>query len=147
MAHIEQEITVNAPVEAVFRKLLEPETATEWLTNLQEVRNLTGKEVGATYEWTFNMAGRMPFKGKNTFTAIVPNQRVQYESSGGITSAWDWQLTPTPDGATRVRVTVDYTVPGAVLGAIADKLFIERQNEKDLRQSLANLKRLVELSG
>jgi uncharacterized membrane protein len=144
MAHVEQETTISVPVAAVFRKLLEPETATEWLINLEEVRNLTGCEVGGTYEWTFNMAGRVPFKGKNIFTEIIPNQRVAYESAGGIKSAWDWRLTPTPDGATRVHVAVDYTVPGSVLGALADKLFIERQNETDLRESLANLKEVLE---
>lgn len=144
MAHIEQDTTINVPVEAVFRKLLEPEKGTEWFANLEEVRNLTGHEVGSSYEWTFNMAGRLPLKGKNTFTVIVPNQRVSWEGKGGVDSTWDWQLAPTSDGATQVRVIVDYTVPGSFLGAIADKLFIERQNEKDLRQTLANLKRVLE---
>ena len=144
MAHVEQETIIDAPVGAVFRKLMEPETATAWLVNLEDVRNVTGHDVGSSYDWTFNMVGRLSFKGKNVFTDIIPNERVRYESSGGITSAWDWQLTPTPDGGTSVHVTVDYTVPGSVLGALADKLFIERQNEKDLRQSLGNLKRLLE---
>lgn len=144
MAHVEQDITIDAPVEAVFSRLMNPETATEWLVNLEEVRNLTGVEVGASYEWTFNMVGRIPFKGKNVFTAIVPNQQLTYESTGGVISKWDWQLTPTADGGTQVHVIVDYTVPGKALGALADKLFIERQNEKDLRQTLANLKRVVE---
>jgi uncharacterized membrane protein len=90
------------------------------------------------------MAGRLPLKGKNTFTAIVPNERVSWEGKGGVDSTWDWRLAPTSEGGTHLRVIVDYSVPGSFLGAIADKLFIERQNEKDLRQTLANLKQLLE---
>jgi uncharacterized membrane protein len=143
MAHIEQEVSINAPVGAVFQKLMEPETAPEWMASLQDVHNVTGHEVGESYEWSFKMAGR-PFHGKTVFMEIEPNQRVREESSGGISSTWDWRLTPTAAGGTELHVAVDYTVPGSILGAIADKLFIERQNEKDLRQSLENLKHMCE---
>jgi uncharacterized membrane protein len=143
MTHIAQEIAINAPIGVVFRKLLDVETSPEWMSNLEEVRNVTGHNVGASFDWTFKMAGR-PFKGTTIFAEIVPNDRLVEESTGGITSKWDWHLTPLPDGGTNVRVAVDYTVPGSFLGAIADKLFIERQNEKDLRQSLSNLKQMLE---
>jgi uncharacterized membrane protein len=46
---------------------------------------------------------------------------------------------------TLVRVKVEYVVPGgAFLGAIADKLFVERQNQSDLEKSLAQLKAMLE---
>ena len=48
MAHIEQDTTINVPVDAVFRKLLEPEKGTDWFANLEEVHNLTGHEVGSS---------------------------------------------------------------------------------------------------
>jgi len=42
-------------------------------------------------------------------------------------------------------VRIDYTVPGgALIGGILDKLFVERQNQKDLEQTLSNLKQMLE---
>jgi len=35
-------------------------------------------------------------------------------------------------------------VPGSVVGALADKLVVERQNKKEVNESLANLKARLE---
>lgn len=48
------------------------------------------------------------------------------------------------DGRTMVTATVDYTIPGSFLGQVLDKLFVERQNSKDLADGLANLKVMAE---
>jgi hypothetical protein len=52
-------------------------------------------------------------------------------------------MTPV-DGGTQLDVSIDYTVPGAALGALADKLVIEKQNRKELAESLATLKAKLE---
>jgi hypothetical protein len=41
-------------------------------------------------------------------------------------------------------MTIDYTVPGKLLGHIADKLVIERLQEKAIEQTLENLRILCE---
>ncbi len=43
-----------------------------------------------------------------------------------------------------MSVVMDYTVPGSVLGKIADKLVIERRNAEDMEKTLQNLKKLCE---
>lgn len=48
------------------------------------------------------------------------------------------------NGRTTVRYTADYTIPGSFLGQALDKLFVERQNARDIEQALADLKTLVE---
>ncbi len=45
---------------------------------------------------------------------------------------------------TKLTLTIDYDVPGPALGALADKLVIERQNKKELDQALINLKQRLE---
>jgi hypothetical protein len=45
---------------------------------------------------------------------------------------------------TIVTQTTEYTIPGSFLGKALDKIFVERQNSKDIEQQLANLKAMAE---
>jgi uncharacterized membrane protein len=64
-------------------------------------------------------------------------------TSGGIPSTWTWEMKPA-QGGTELKLSIDYTVPGSVLGAITNKLIIEKENDKELRSALANLKERLE---
>ena len=44
----------------------------------------------------------------------------------------------------RLDLHVDYDLPGGVLGDVADRLYVERRNEREAEHSLQNLKDLVE---
>ena len=144
MSHVSHEVTINVAPEQVFVVLLDVEHAPEWMANLEQVRNVTGRSVGDSFDWTFRMTG-LTFKGKTVFAIVVPGQRLREEGSGDLTNAWDWQLSATGDGKTLVKVDIDYVVPGGeLIGGMLNKLFVERQNDKDLLQSLANLKQRLE---
>lgn len=144
MAHIERTIVIDTPPEAVDDYMTQIARIPEWYTNMVEVRNLSAERIaaGVTYDWTFKMVG-LNFDGKSRYTEYVPMQTTRLESEGGIPSQWDWRFAREGKG-TKVTVSVDYTVPGKVLGKIADKLFIERRNAKDLEHALASLKEHVE---
>jgi uncharacterized membrane protein len=55
-----------------------------------------------------------------------------------------WYTFNEQDGKTAVTAKVEYTIPGSFLGKALDKLFVERQNTKDIEQSLVNLKAMAE---
>jgi len=48
------------------------------------------------------------------------------------------------DGDTEVTAEIEYTVPGAALGKIANRLIVERMRARSLEQTLENLKLLCE---
>jgi uncharacterized membrane protein len=54
------------------------------------------------------------------------------------------RLSPIPSG-TEVVAETEYELPAGIFGKVADKLFIERAVERDLRHSIENFKALVEL--
>jgi uncharacterized membrane protein len=144
MSYVEHEGFIGVPVEDVFAALLRVEEAPRWMVGLEEVRNVSGRGLGDGFEWTFKMAGKLSFRGRTVFTALEPDSYLREEGSGDLTNAWDWRLSPEMSG-THVRVRVEYVVPGgSVLGGMLDKLFVEKQNQKDLEQSLVNLKALLE---
>ena len=56
-------------------------------------------------------------------------------------TTWAWTLVPEGDG-TRLLLQLDYTVPVAALGKLAEKLLLG-QNEKLADEGAANLQRIL----
>ncbi len=69
----------------------------------------------------------------------------RYEPDNQMMAPFDfWFTFDESEGKTVVTEKLDYTIPGSYLGKALDKLFVERQNVKDVEQALANLKSLAE---
>jgi uncharacterized protein YndB with AHSA1/START domain len=52
MAHIALETMIAAPIRAVFEVLRTPARRPEWMTNLHEIRNVTGQGLDDSWEDT-----------------------------------------------------------------------------------------------
>jgi uncharacterized membrane protein len=142
MAKIEKTILINAPVERVFEFMSKPENLPEIWPSLQEVRNVQSLPNGGyCYDWTYKMAG-VHFDGKAEWTEFVKNQRIINKNESGIPSTFTWSY-QAEDSGTRVTVNVDYTIPGAVLGKLAEPI-IHKMNEHEAETVLANLKARME---
>jgi len=144
MAHIKKDILIDAPLQQVFDMIYDFESIPKWMVGMEEVRNFSPGERGAgsSFEWTYNMAG-VKFDGTSHIVSLEPLRKAVIQSTGGIDSTWTWTYAAEGSG-TRIACELDYTVPGAGLGKIADKLVVERTNAKNLEQSLAQIKALVE---
>lgn len=144
MSQVEHEAFINVPVERVFAQLLQVEDAPRWMVGLEDVRNVTGRSQGDGFDWTFKMAGTLTFRGRTVFGVVEPNRYLREDGSGDLSNIMHWRVAPEASG-TRLKVRIEYTVPGgSVIGGLLDKLFVERQNQKDLEQSVAALKQLLE---
>jgi len=141
MAHVEGIITILAPPAKVLEALEDIPHAPEWVSGLQKVWDIEGKGKGCKYKWTFKMGG-LTVDGSTEILESMADLFVM-STSGGIPSTWTWAMTPA-GGDTELKLKIDYTVPGSVLGAIANRLVIERENERALSASLANLKSRLE---
>ncbi len=65
------------------------------------------------------------------------------ENEGSLAGWISWDYEP-KDSGTLVTFEIEYAVPGSVLGKVADRLFIERNQERAARHILENLKQLAE---
>ena len=142
MAKVEGNVHVNVPPDQVAEAVLDITGLPEVIPSLEKVWNIQGHGAGCTYQWQYKMSG-MSFEGNAEITQVTPEQ-LTLNTVGGIPSTWVYEFTPAA-GGTDLKLSVEYTVPGSVLGALADKLVVERQNKKEVNQSLANLK--VRLEG
>ncbi len=142
MAKIEKTIFINAPVERVFAFMARPENLPEIWPSLQEVRNVRPLPNGGySYDWTYKMAG-IRIEGHAEWTEFVENQRIVDKNEGSIPSTFVWIYQPEGAG-TRVSVSVDYTIPSAVLGKMAEPI-VHKMNEREAETVLANLKARME---
>ena len=90
------------------------------------------------------MAG-IPVQGGGRYTEVSREEgRVVYENTSGIPSTFTWTYDAVEPGRTQVKVVIDYTLPGKLLGRVADKLIFERYNEREIEHTLQNLKTTCE---
>ena len=137
MQTIERSIEIKGPVDRVFAYVANPNNLTEWMASLVEVRNVTGTGAGQRFEWTYKMVG-LPFQGETTVVEDVPNERRVTQSTGGIESQWTLTFAPIEEG-TRLTLEIEYTIPLPVLGKLAERLVVGR-NEREMALSLENIK-------
>lgn len=141
MSHVEGVIQIMAPPAKVQAALEDIPHAPDWITSLQKVWDVQGQGKGCKYKWTFKMGG-INVDGETEISESSA-ERFVMATTGGIPSTWTWEMKPA-DGGTELKLSIDYSVPGSVLGAIANKLIIEKENDKELRSALVNLKGRLE---
>jgi uncharacterized membrane protein len=144
MAHIKKDTLIHAPIRQVFDMVFDFESIPQWMVGMEKVHNISPGErgEGSAFEWVYNMAG-VKFDGVSRIVSLEPLRKAVIASTGGIDSTWTWTYAAEGEG-TRLTCEMEYTVPGAGLGKIADKLVVERTNAKNLEKSLANIKALAE---
>lgn len=141
MAKVEGTVHINVPPEQVLETVTNILALPEVIPSLEKVWDIQGHGAGCTYQWQYKMSG-VSFEGGAEITEATP-ERLTLKTSGGIPSTWVYDFTPAAEG-TDLKLSVEYTVPGSVLGALADKLVVERQNQKEVNESLANFKARLE---
>jgi len=146
MAHITRDILIQAAPEAVYAVARDPNRWATWFANLSGPEKLEGDGgAGTVGHYTYKMAGMaMPVKVTVLEDAASPSGcRWVGRVEGAITAEQTFVYAP-EGGGTRLTVEIDYTVPGAGLGKLADKLVVERFNERVADQTLKALKQLCE---
>jgi uncharacterized membrane protein len=141
MARVHKSIEIKVPVNTVYSYLEEPKNAPEWITNMIEVKDVTGSGAGTHFNWTWNMAG-IHMKGESTNIEDIPNKRIVLKGKGGIESTWTFNLESHKD-VTVLDLDIDYTIPIPVLGKLAEKVVL-KQNEREVDMAITNLKEKLE---
>jgi carbon monoxide dehydrogenase subunit G len=146
MAKVRREIEIAAPPERVWEVLIDPERLPQYNVTIVEVHDPTGRldQVGSAYDAISKVYGRR-IEGRWEVTEVTPLRRIVQRGSGAGGASATVNGTIEPSGAgTRAAVEVDYQLPAGFLGEVANRLFIERSVERDVRHTLENLKELVE---
>jgi uncharacterized membrane protein len=147
MAHLQETLYINVPVAALDGVVGDLTNLPTFWVGASEPRELTGNPgLGARCKYTQLMMG----------VHLQLDMRIteeRHEEGGGTFWRWEFEGTTSgyltchhepKDGGTQISTDFEYTVPGAVLGKIADRVLVERMQKRDFRHSLENLKEYAE---
>ena len=141
MAKVKKSISISAPVEKVFNYLADQKSQPDWIPSMVEVWDTSEPAVGNTFKWKYKMAGVL-LEGETTVTELVPNKSLRTVSKGAAASDWLFLL-EARDGKTELELTIEYTIPIPVLGKVAEKIMLKR-NEQEVDLAIENLKVTME---
>lgn len=141
MAIIKKSVIINVPVEKVFAYIADQKNQTDWIASMVDIWDTSEPVVGAQYKWKYKMAGVL-LDGETTVTEFEPNKRLRTQSKGAADSNWLFVL-ESKDGGTELELTIDYTVPIPVLGKVAERIILKR-NEREAVLAVENIKLILE---
>ena len=134
-------IEIDAPVSEVFAYVNDPRTLCEWAISMPATRSVVGEGEGQQYEWSFKWVG-VPLRGQAVIVEYVHNQHAVHQGIGMFEVLWANFVEPDNRG-TKLTMEVEYAIPVPVLGKLAERLLV-RRNERNLQSALLNLKEKLE---
>ena len=142
MPHVRESVTIDRPVEEVFRYTMDPENQTTIMSNLESFEADGPMEKGTRATGVTRVAGRR-VEWTSEITEFQPNRRVEIrslEAPMGFHITWTYESAG--DGC---LVTFDQEVDGigSFFGKLADPI-VTKMYSRDMRGNLDNLKVLLE---
>lgn len=141
MAKLKRSILVYARAEKVYKYLADYKNQPDWIPSSVEVWDGSEPGVGQRFKWKYKMAGIL-IEGESTITELVPNKRMGFKTKGAISSEW-LLVVDLKDGGTEVELSIEYTIPMPVLGKVAEKIILKR-NEREAGLAMENIKEILE---
>jgi uncharacterized membrane protein len=146
MPQIREQTRIDAPVERIWDVSADASRIPEWQTNIVEIKDVTGAldQVGTRYTAVSRLLGRQ-IEGQWEVTRSERGRALEVTGTAPGGGRAVQLVTTTPaGGATDLTVEFDYELPGSFLGQFANRLFVERAAQRDMRHSLENFKALCE---
>ncbi len=139
--HVEESVTINRPVEELYRFWRNLENLPRFMRHLESVERVTDTlsrwrakgPAGAEVEWNAEIINE------------VPNKVIGWRSLEGsdVVSAGSVNFESRGAGGTRVRVRLQYSPPGGKVGAAVAR-WMGRDVASEIREDFQQLKHLVE---
>ena len=146
MTRITASVVVDRPPTAVFALLVDVERLPDWAAIVVETADAPDPplRVGSTFRQMLSVAG-IRLASAWQVTAYAPPHMISYRARAHFGGRLAMRQTVVPEGhGSRVSLEVTYALPGGWLGALADRLYVARHNQRAADRSLRGLKRLLE---
>lgn len=138
---------LDVPVERVFELVTDFKRYPEWNVNYTEIREVVGPPlaVGTRIHAVMRLLGRT-MDGWGEIVEVDPPRMLKFKGTSpeGGSNTIVYHFTRSGIG-TDAEVEIEYELPSGILGQIADRLFIERSVERDMRHSNENFKALLQV--
>jgi hypothetical protein len=145
MESVTKTVVVNVPLEQAYSYVADhPERATTFIPGLNRIERVSPREAGPgqTWDYEFNWFG-LVVAGNSRCTKLDRPRVYEFQTVTGNPSTWRYTFEP-DGGGTRVTLRVDYEVPENQLARFATAGVLQKMNEERGKETLANLKGLLE---
>lgn len=144
MAKINALVTINKPIQEVFEYTASPVNGPAFIPNLNENTNIQPEQpsLGQTFDWHFNLAG-VDLRGKAEVVEYSSPHKVVLKSTGDSNTTWLF-LFQEENGGTKVTAEVEYEFVEGVLQKMANRMIIDKLNQRSAEQMMENLKTILE---
>ena len=144
MSKVSATIVINKPIQEVFDYTASPHNGPAFIPNLNENSNIMPEEagMGQTFDWRFTLAG-VDLTGKAEVTAFTPPTHVTIHTTGDSTTDWVYTFAEEA-GGTKVTVEVNYEIEENALKRVANRMIVDKLNQRSTEQMLDNLKTILE---
>ena len=135
MPKVEHTIDIRAPIDRVFPALTDPRRSSEWNPNIIDVSQISSNPIGEGTTWrqVMSIAGRPA----NLLCRVV-QFRPPYEGILQITGDQRGQTCTrcmAIDGGTRVTQSLEFTLPGGLLGKAMEGM-VRSQLQRELERTM-----------
>ena len=146
MGHVLQTGHIDAPPDKAFALALDAARIPEWNSSVIEVKEVTGSldTVGSSYVSVLKLGGRR-LEGRWEVSRVETPRMLEFTGTapgGGRATAKN--RFESAGGGTDLTIEIEYELPGGFVGGMADKLFVERAIERDVKHSVENFKAICE---
>lgn len=147
MTHLRMTAHYDAPIEKVFELAIDYRRYPEWNVAYDVVDEVKGPPdvVGSKIHAVMVLMGRK-MEGWAEIVEVDKPRILKFTGTGtqggSVTSLY--RFTPVGTTGTDAEFETDYELPAGFLNQFADKLFIQRSVERNIRHSMENFKALVE---
>lgn len=147
MATIRRSVDIDAPASAVWALLEDVRRLPEFSDSTEEVREAPERltRPGQRYIQVGRLLGKR-YSSTWTVQDIQPGRRIRSEGrvGPGVTYCLTQSLASHDGDRTRLEITIDYSLPGGLLGRLADRAGVASRAEHEAQQVLDGVKRTVE---
>jgi acyl-CoA synthetase (AMP-forming)/AMP-acid ligase II/uncharacterized protein YndB with AHSA1/START domain len=141
---VEAEAVVEASREEVWEYVATPSRYREFMVGVTRWEHQGGPEAGLGARYAMRLhVGSADVGGLIEVVEFSPPGEIAWTSVLGIDQRGRWRLRDAGEGRTKVSLRLSYQAPGALFGALADRLAAPTLSSH-LRRTLARLKARIE---
>jgi uncharacterized membrane protein len=138
MPKVDNEVIINAPVQAIFDYVSQPSNLKQIWPSLIEINNeQLLPNGGYSYHWVYKMTG-IRFSGVGECIDLKPNLVLTSKNVGAIESTVRFRFLSIGK-QTKISLDIDYQVPMPLLGQLTE-IIILKMNAKEVGLILDNLR-------
>jgi len=143
---VAETIGIEAPIEAVWDLVMDPERLGEWVTIHESVSDVPEGELrkGSRFRQALRLKG-VPLEVRWEVTECERPHRARWrgEAAAGSKARIAYDLTATGSG-TRFDYENEFVLPAGKVGKLAGRAFNAISGEREAKRTLARLKELLE---